>query len=249
MDTTPRTRFPAVALVAALIWTSGSVQQPAVHTVDAPPAYQQASPTPLTSALLPDPTVVAQPAEIIQPLTADQQDLVDWARSRFQQAGLDLPLVDLYFHDNSLDCSGHVGLYYRGSNSLHMCRLDRRTILHELAHAWANQALTEADRKAFLNHRGLQAWNDHALAWNQRGTEHAAEVIAWALMDRNLQVPFLPEEGRDPSYRLLTIADSEPDQLTSAYQLLTGTDLTFRDPTEWQPAAEMTSPEAARLNS
>lgn len=188
------------------------------------------------------------PAEdaIGQPLTAEQQELVGWALSRFSEAGLDLPSVEFVFHQDSRSCYGHVGLYYRDRTSLHMCRLDKRTMLHELAHAWANEALTETARAAFVAHRGLETWNDQTVDWELRGTEHAAEIVTWSLMDRNIQVPFVETPGAAMTYRLLTIPASSPDELVSAYEVLTGRTPVFRQPSDWAARPEVMSPEAAR---
>ena len=33
---------------------------------------------------------------------------------------------------------------------------------------------------------GLTAWNDHDVAWNERGIETLAEIITWGLYDNDL---------------------------------------------------------------
>ena len=60
-------------------------------------------------------------------------------------------------------------------------------VLHETAHAWAAHALTD-DRKAqFQALRGFEHWraNDE-VPWHENGTEQAAEILLWGLIDRPL---------------------------------------------------------------
>ncbi len=52
-------------------------------------------------------------------------------------------------------------------------------------------------------------WNDHAFDWWNRGTEHAAEIMAWGLGEFSRKPRLLP--------------DTEIDSLDTAYRRLTGT--------------------------
>ena len=58
--------------------------------------------------------------------------------------------------------------------------------LHELAHAWDRQSLTDERRAEFLRLRRLDASGATTTrsVWDERGAEHAAEVMVWGLMDR-----------------------------------------------------------------
>ena len=172
-----------------------------------------------------EPGTVKTPME--NTYTDAERTLIDWATHRFVSAGLTPPSVVFVFHPSTIDCDGRVGLYYRQSDTLHMCRLDKHTILHELAHAWVDQNLTSATKAAFVTSRDLTTWNGPDTPWELRGTEHAAETIAWALLDRNRLVRWVGEDGGE-SYRLLTIPDSGPAQLASAFELLTGAEPTER---------------------
>ena len=62
-------------------------------------------------------------------------------------------------------------------------RLQEQVIVHELAHAWADQNLDDARRDAFVEFTGADSWNLAASEWNDRGTERAADLITWALLD------------------------------------------------------------------
>jgi hypothetical protein len=77
-----------------------------------------------------------------------------------------------------------------------------------MAHAWVEVHVDEELRHRFLQLRGLTGWNDRADAWKERGTEQAAEIIAWGLGEGEVS-PLLPEQ---PS-----TAD-----MIAAYVLLTG---------------------------
>lgn len=114
-------------------------------------------------------------------LSITQRDLLDWAKNRFRRAGLKFPEVDIRFHPDLVACDGHVEFFNGTTESLHMCRIDKKSILHELAHAWTHSNLTDRQRSEFTALRGLEAWNDHNLEWSERATEHAAETIAWGI--------------------------------------------------------------------
>lgn len=89
-------------------------------------------------------------------LTITQPELLDWAKDRLRRAGLEFPDVDIRFHPDLMECDGHMGLFNRASNSLDMCRIDKRWILHELAHAWVHSNLTDRQRSEFTALRGLE---------------------------------------------------------------------------------------------
>lgn len=171
------------------------------------------------------------PAPDHAPWSEEQTALVEWATDRFDSAGLDLPDIDFVFHDSLMACDGHVGLYHASRRLLEMCRLDLRTALHELAHAWANAELDDETRHAFMASRGLDVWHDADTAWEQRATEHAAEIVAWALLDRNRLVKWVEPQadGTDEvTWRLLTLPESDVDGLIDGYRLLTGLEPAWR---------------------
>jgi hypothetical protein len=143
--------------------------------------------------------------------------LTEWALARFEQAGLELPPVAIAFHDGKEPCHGNLGFHRSGTPArIDICGFNwdrfvlaaKKTILHELGHAWADHTLTDEARQGFLDIRGLTTWGGGDTPWEARGTEHAAEIIAWALMD---QGPFMTE-----------ISDAHPDKLAQAYSELTG---------------------------
>ena len=164
--------------------------------------------------------VVAQPGTGEEPAltvlgNSDQQTLATWAAGRFREAGLTLPDLNVYFRAERTQCTDHPGVF-RAPGTIDLCLGDnpitglhaRLTVLHEIAHAWAHHNLSDEHKERFLHLRGLPSWNDPATPWECRGSEHAAEIIAWALLDQPIGMVRLP--------------DNHPDQLTDAYRVLTG---------------------------
>jgi hypothetical protein len=145
--------------------------------------------------------------------TPAQQVMARWAVERFTESGMDLPSLEVRFHRAPTGCGGHTGSYRDGEADIcgtHVNSMSRRTLLHEMAHAWVD-ANVSADLEArFLRLRQLETWNDHDFDWEERGTEHAAEIISWAL------------DGQGTGIRRASIPRNEPVQLARAYELLTG---------------------------
>ena len=173
-------------------------------------------PAPTTSEVA---ALSGQEAAFDQTGFRDEADaaLARWAFERFDQAGLELPPVSLSFHDDRAACEGYVGYFRPGAPaSIDICGFNwnrflvtpKKTILHELAHVWAHQTLDSETRKRFLDLRGLDTWQDNSVAWEEQGIEHAAEVIAWGLIDEDLL--------------LTSIGETDALQLAEAFELLTG---------------------------
>lgn len=144
-----------------------------------------------------------------------------WAGARFARAGLDLPAVAVAFHHQREECGGHPGLFRdQPDPRIDICGFSdlstpaKKTLLHELAHAWTHENLTDDDIGEFLTLRGLEVWAGPEAPWELKGTEHAAEIISWALFDRELD--------------LVTIPDADAEAIEASYRLLTGTPLPDR---------------------
>jgi hypothetical protein len=155
--------------------------------------------------------------------------LVKWALDRYQRAGMGEPAPLSVAFPPSARCRGVVGLALDTGSGLEiqMCfgedelctddadctepaRIARLNMLHEMAHVWLTENLDEETRQAFLELRGLEQWTHRDLDWVERGVEHAAEIIAWGLMDESVPVPRLP--------------DLNCDTLAEGFRLLTGVD-------------------------
>ena len=150
-----------------------------------------------------------------------EDGLLQWASSRFTRAGLDLPAVYVAFHDEREACAGHPGLFRDQPDlRIDICGFSdfstaaKKTMLHELAHAWAHENLSDHDIEEFLMLRGLEIWAGPLAPWELKGSEHAAEIISWALFDRELD--------------LVTIPDAGPEAIEASYRILTGKSLPDR---------------------
>ena len=91
----------------------------------------------------------------------------------------------------------------------------RAVVLHEIAHAWLDTHLDVIDIERFLDHVGVDAWRDPDLPWDENGLEHAADTIAWGLMDRDIE--------------MLRVGQPSDDQLAEGFRMLTGIDPLPRD--------------------
>ncbi len=143
----------------------------------------------------------------------DQRAMVRWAGARFETVGLGLPSLEVRFHADRAECGDRLGYYHSGI--VDVCRHHTdvwaaRDLLHEMAHGWLDANLAEADRERFLKLRGLSTWNDPRVAWDERGFEQAAEIMAWAIGDQGegIMMPSIP--------------DNDSARLTAAYRVLTG---------------------------
>jgi hypothetical protein len=135
------------------------------------------------------------------------------AADRFREAGLGEPTVLIRFHEERDPCDGRTGRSYEGIVDLcgiHTNELSRRTVLHEMAHAWIDAHVSAGLEERFLRLRQLEVWNDHDVEWEQRGSEQAAEIVEWALA------------GQPTGTELPSIPDRDPSQLAEGYELLTG---------------------------
>jgi hypothetical protein len=145
--------------------------------------------------------------------------LMAWAEARFEAAGLTMPAdIDLILCEGKDRCGGNLAAF-KGSGAggeIDLC-LDadapiaafRRILLHELSHAWTARNLSEETKEAFLVLRGLEFWGEPA-PWERKGTEHAAEIMAWGLFDTQIGVA--------------AIYPNDTASLTEAFRFLTGTD-------------------------
>ena len=144
---------------------------------------------------------------------AEHQRLVRWALGRYEQAGLQVPPIDVHFHPDTSGCYGHIGSELGGRVDVCVVivsEIARDAVLHEMGHAWVDENVSATVRERFMRMRGVTAWNDQNVIWDERGFEHAAETMAWALGHRFI-APSIP--------------DNDPDRLTAAFELLTGVSL------------------------
>ena len=135
----------------------------------------------------------------------------------FTDAGLDVPALNVEFHDELDSCNGYWGLHVRtsdGRTTIHICFTHERqfmhemtrtrTLLHEFAHAWVDENVSPTNLDAFMAIRGLTEWDTGE--WALRGAEHAAEILMWGLQD---------EFGVSP-----VIPNTDDDELAAAFSIL-----------------------------
>jgi hypothetical protein len=145
--------------------------------------------------------------------TRAQQAMVRWAEDRFADAGIGVPSLEVLFHRDRSGCEDRLGLFE--DDVVHICAIyvndmSRRDLLHEMAHGWVASHVSVSLENRFLRLRHLETWNDHDVEWEARGTEHAAEIIGWAVGGQ-------PDGIWRPS-----IPMNDRPQLAAAYELLTG---------------------------
>lgn len=149
----------------------------------------------------------------IHAATQEQRQMTEWALGRYEAAGLELPPIVIEFAGRDLaECDGAPGRTYLTERPIvvKMCWNNRFILLHELAHVWEAANLSENDHEPFMAMRtDVTSWAGLDVPWEQRGREHAANVIAWGL----LEDPF-PVSRTHPN---------DPEALTTAFEFLTGT--------------------------
>ena len=146
--------------------------------------------------------------------TPAQQEMAQGAVARFAEAGLQLPVVEIAFpgQDQS-GCDGSPARAYldREPVEVRMCWNSEMILLHELAHAWEAHNVDQSLHEPFMGMRdGVKSWAGLDDAWEERGREHAANVIAWGLLE-------------DP-YPISRTYPNDPDSLTAAFRFITGTE-------------------------
>jgi hypothetical protein len=154
--------------------------------------------------------------------------LARWGLDRFEAAGLPEPRIATVTFEPSRSCgdlSGRV-VQENGSRHLFLCLHDhelcpvdeacavpglnsRLGALHELGHAWLLDQADQATRSSLLEASGLTTWSNLSVPWQERGSEYAAEVLAWGLLDERIP--------------MVRIGNPECSELTEAFEILTGT--------------------------
>ena len=148
---------------------------------------------------------------------AEVQEMAEWALDLFDQAEMELPAIEFRFHgDDVSGCNGNEGLHRpRGELSIvEICTSvvgwsTQVMVLHELSHAWSEYSADADDLAAFQELRGYDHWLNYEEAlWHENGTEQAAEILVWGLVDRPMD--------------MARILDNSCDDLLAGYVTLTG---------------------------
>lgn len=113
---------------------------------------------------------------------ATDTDGIDVAVQAFEDAGW--PLTNLEIRVGGEDgCGGHAGVHSveNGHDVVEICTDAQFVLLHELGHVWSDLYLDDERRQEWLELRGLDSWSD--ADYYGRGTEQAADIIAFGLLD------------------------------------------------------------------
>lgn len=154
--------------------------------------------------------------------TDEVAGLVEWTLGRFKAAGLRLPHVDAVYLETQRSCLQESAWTHLGSGSaiIRFC-LDpadigdegsaglagRFTMLHELAHVWTAEHLSQEEMDSFTSFRGLGTWNDASAAWSDRANEQASDIMAWGLAEEPIDLVRLGTPGcpeLELAFRVLT---------------------------------------------
>jgi hypothetical protein len=156
-------------------------------------------------------TVVgSEPSVVAVGGTSADRARLDEVLEMFEVAGLTIDNAEVHFVEPGAGgCGdGWVGEYrtrWRRS-VVTVCTDSQRTLVHELAHVWLDDHLSRRDQRRLVERWGLPAWRGDEVVWQERASEHAAEIVVWGVMPGT--VPRVP--------------DMDPDQLSATYRLLTG---------------------------
>ncbi len=144
--------------------------------------------------------------------TAAQTETAEWALGRYETAGLALPpLIIVFAEPAPTACGGAAARVHLDETPvrIEMCWNNRFMLLHELAHVWEVRNIPASQHDAFNAMRtGVESWASLEVPWSHRGREHAANVIAWGLLE-------------DP-FPIAQTLPNDPQHLLDAYQFLTG---------------------------
>jgi hypothetical protein len=161
----------------------------------------------------------------------NHEEFARWLFSRYAAAGFGLPDVTAVWFPPSPHCVAKAGLAieyderYAGRHTVVVC-FDEDEVasdssesgwsqsaiaygLHELAHIWMVDHLTDETRAAFNELAGLTEWRNTSVPWNERGVEHAAFTISWGVSG-----------VADARYPIHPKASCE--ELAARFELLTG---------------------------
>lgn len=146
--------------------------------------------------------------------TPPERVIVLEAIARFSALPGEMPPLQVRIFGKS-GCGGLSGVFRGGTDiwQVDICDVTRWVILHEMGHAWTALHLTQQQRSRFVERWGLETWNSRETPWRLRGAEHAADTIAWGLVDESIGCHSSdgPIARRLLAFRQLTGVDSQRD--------------------------------------
>jgi hypothetical protein len=118
---------------------------------------------------------------------------------RFEDAGLEMPAVEIHFREGLSGCGGHFGHAKCGRVDLCTSLVDapaRRALLHEMGTSGSTR-ISRRPLRGILGAPRTPRVERVLGSWEQRGYEQGAEIMAWALGERILK-PSIPDN--DPEW-------------------------------------------------
>jgi len=100
------------------------------------------------------------------------------AIDRFGDLGLELPSLETQFAEGCRERFGAWGRIRFDTTPWHIEVCTTAVFSHELAHAWDRWNLTDAERRAYMDVRGLEAWQGADIPWKERGEEDLAILVS-----------------------------------------------------------------------
>lgn len=210
------------ALLAAILLVLPSGTQTDASPDTTPNAHQLTDGLTASGAAIPTRDAFEPQWSAPQSLSAADLQTVRWAIGRFLLIGLQVPDVEIAFHPSSEDCGWNEGRYRSDGETrrIDVCVPDhgtfhselqrRRTVVHELAHAWDDVNLTDVDRDALLSVLGAHDWYGSNLDWRARGVERFAETIVWGLYDQRRRPTKIEVPCADLHQAFVEITGHEP---------------------------------------
>jgi hypothetical protein len=165
----------------------------------------------LLAGTLTAPSRGAVPGQLIKAQTLEQYEMARWALGRFDAARLRLPATSIVFATpGDARCGGSPARVHLDEDPVlvTICWNSRFIILHELGHIWEATNVPTERHTLFMDLRtNVASWASLEVPWADRGREHAANIIAWGLLE-------------DP-YPIARTYPNDPTSLTAAFVFLT----------------------------
>ena len=164
-----------VALFSVLAPTTVSgaaIDMPSTPAPQVVTAARAAAPSPVQA------TEIIHGVRILAPTEALHES-VSLALATFADAGWPIHNTEIRWSDH--ECNGAVAFHAeeRGHHVIVMCTDAEWTLLHELGHVWSDLYLDDEAKTEWVHRRGLDSW--HEGAYDDRGTEQAAQAVAFGL--------------------------------------------------------------------
>ncbi len=202
---TPSRSLPLALLALAILFGPAPLALGESDAASLPGDSVTITPPPTVAAIEVGPRVITHPAG-----DADLMRLGSWGLARFEAAQLDTPPIEIHLHRDRDACRGHRGLFNAGEMRVDVCVTEPLVVLHEIAHAWNHVNVPGDVESTYVAAGGFGSWDAPETPWHDRGSEDAADTIAWALMDDPIAMPTPdgPIAQLDARYRLLTGNDA-----------------------------------------